>query len=245
MGFFNFLRRMFGGNSTAAKAARIEHEKEQSKKFSDPEPVSSSQYPLNVDINRFIAIDQVTLDLIRDKTKFLVPTLNEQQISAIGQIDLGQGMTLYRIYLDDGVTWIQFACSGGITLDSIDEVSVFSYNNNEIPTTDAQLSRLVGPSSAVGLPTYSYDNATYERVWGSEEGQTELVPYTEFVRNEQGEEYEVQHSAMLYSRNLENTKRNELVVISVEECEGENGNRDISVTTSVGVTLQTTDLFIH
>lgn len=245
MGFINFLRRIFGGDSTAAKAARIEHEKEQSQKFSETEAYSSSQYPLDVDINRFIAIDQVTLDVIRDKTKFLVPTLNEQQISAIGQIDLGQGMALYRIYLDDGVTWIQFACSGGITLDSIDEVAVFSYNNSEIPTTEAQLSQLVGPNSAVGLPTYTYDNAKFERVWGSEEGQTELVPYTEFVRNEQGEEYEVQHSAMLYSRHLENTKRNELVVISVEECEGENGNRDISVTTSVGVTLQTTDLFIH
>ncbi|MEG0867344.1 MAG: DUF2491 family protein [Hafnia sp.] len=244
MGFLDYIRSFFGGNSTAAKAARIERDNGRKDKEHNT-VVTSTGYPMEIDINRVVTIDQLTLDILKGKTNFLIPGLNEQQVSAIGTIELGQGISLYRIYLDDGDTWIQFACSGGVTKDSIDDVGVFSYNKAETPTSEYELARLAGPNSALGLPKYSFEGAEYQREWGSEEGQTELSAYTELVRNESGEQYYVEHRAMLYSRPIENTQRNELLLISVEECESENDQKDITVTMSVGVTLQTSDLSIH
>lgn len=242
MNIVDFFKSMFGIKPSTSKAVALELGYK-NKHQTDGKNVQ--KLPLDVEINRSIKIDSLTLEMVKEHTKFVAPSLHEQQISAIGKIDLGEGVTLYRVYLDDGDTWLQFACSGGVTDDSIDEITLFSYTKVDNPTSNEELSRLAGKDSKLGLPTYTYENILYERMWNSEEGQTELSPYTEHVRNEEGDEYSVSHNAMLYSRNLPNTERNELLLISVEEFYTDDNEQSVSVTTSVGFTVYKNDLNIH
>ncbi len=52
---------------------------------------------------------------------------------------------------------------------------LFNYLSYVTLSSEAELRRLAGPQSLIGLPTYTHDGVEYARVWGSENGQTELV----------------------------------------------------------------------
>ena len=107
----------------------------------------------------------------------------------------------------------------------------------ETPKTPAELQRLAGPDSLIGLPTYTHDGVQYSREWGTEQGQTELVPMTEHVVNPD-ESYTITHHAMLYARDTGLTDRRELLLFSVEQDE----EGTVSLSTSLGISLYTTDL---
>lgn len=245
MNLITFIKSFFGAKSTTAKAVAIEVKNRSTPKESRTTIDESKRCPLDIEVNRAINIDRDILEMLKGAIKFKIPKLTEQQVSAIGVIDLGQGTKLYRFYFDDGDTWLQIMASGGVSKDSIEEIAVFSYNNVQNPTSDAELARIAGKGSAIGLPTYNYCDSTYDRMWHSEEGQTELSHYIESVWNEEGGEYDICHSAMLYSRNIENSERNELLLFSVEEFFNDNGEQEVTVTTSVGITLYTNDISVH
>ena len=67
--------------------------------------------------------------------------------------------------------------------------------------------------------------------------QTELVPMTEHVVNPD-ESYTIKHHAMLYARDTGLTDRRELLLFSVEQDE----EGTVSLSTSLGISLYTTDL---
>jgi hypothetical protein len=77
----------------------------------------------------------------------------------------------------------------------------------------------------------------FTRVWGSEVGQTELVAMTEQVVNPE-DAYNVEHRAMLYARDTGLTDRREFLLFSVEE----DAEGTVSLSTSLGISLYTTDL---
>jgi len=103
--------------------------------------------------------------------------------------------------------------------------------------SDAELQRLAGPNSLIGLPTYTHEGVEYTREWGTEQGQTELVPMTEHVVNVD-ESYTINHHSMLYARETGLTDRRELLLFSVEQDE----EGTVSLSTSLGISLYTTDL---
>ena len=87
------------------------------------------------------------------------------------------------------------------------------------------------------MPTYTYNGVEFTRVWGSEEGQTELVAMSEHVINPE-DSYSVEHRSMLYARDTGLTDRREFLLFSVEE----DAEGSVSLSTSLGISLYTTDL---
>ncbi len=82
--------------------------------------------------------------------------------------------------MNDEDFWLQIHVTGD---DQIESVTLFNYLSYVTVNSDAELQRLAGPNSLIGLPAYNHDGVEYIREWGTEQGQTELVPMTEHVVN--------------------------------------------------------------
>jgi len=174
-----------------------------------------------------------TLALLLDgSTTVRVPF--DQAIWSHGWVDLGQSNKLHRYYMNDEDFWLQIHVTGE---DQIESVTLFNYLSYVTVNSDAELQRLAGPDSAIGLPAYTHDGVEYTREWGTEQGQTELVPMTEQVVNPD-ESYTIEHHSMLYARETGLTDRRELLLFSVEQDE----EGTVSLSTSLGISLYTTDL---
>lgn len=158
----------------------------------------------------------------------------DQAIWSAGWVDLGQSNKLRRYYMNDEDFWLQIHVTGD---DQIESVILFNYLSYVTVNSDAELQRLAGPNSLIGLPTYTHEGIEYTREWGTEQGQTELVPLTEQVVNPD-ESYTIQHHSMLYARETGLTDRRELLLFSVEQDE----EGTVSLSTSLGISLYTTDL---
>lgn len=188
--------------------------------------------PLGLAQGKAIRFD-TTLGLLLDgSTSVRVP--DAQAIWSAGWIDLGQSNKLHRYYLNDEEFWVQIHVTGD---DQIESVTLFNYVSYVTVNSDAELQRLAGPNSLIGLPTYRQKGVEYTREWGTERGQTELVPLTEQVINPD-ESYTINHHSMLYARDTGLTDRRELLLFSVEQDE----EGTVSLSTSLGISLYTTDL---
>ena len=138
--------------------------------------------------------------------------------------------------MNDEDYWLQVHTTGQIA-GQVESVILFNYLSYVTISSEAELRRLAGPQSLIGLPTYTHDGVEYFREWGSEDGQTELVAMSEQVTSPEAT-YSVEHRSMLYARDTGLTDRREFLLFSVEEdTEG-----TISLSTSLGISLYTTDL---
>jgi len=192
--------------------------------------------PLGLERGRTAEIDSA-LPLILDGVSAVKPAQLSQRIFSEGVIDLGASHWLSRYYLDDNETWLQVHTTGARD-GQLEALILFSYLDAVTLNSEAELARLAGPNSLIGLPEYQLEGNLYQRQWGTEQGQTELNPFVEQVTS-LTESYRVQHHAMLYARDLgENSSRREFLLFSVEETE----DATISFTTSLGVSLLSTDL---
>ena len=212
-----FLKRLFG--SSGSNVAPVP-------------PISDG--PLVLGKGIIVNIDQ-GLKLLLDGTSTVsIPAA--QQAFAQGVVDLGQSNWLTRLYLDDQDYWLQVHTTG--TRDGqVEALVLFNYLDSQVVHSNAELAQIAGPQSKIGLPTVEHGGHTYQREWGESEGQTDLVEFMERVTNP-NESYEVKHLAMLYTRDIGLTGRKELLLYSVEEDQ----EGAVSVSTSLGVTLFTTDL---
>lgn len=211
----DFLKRLFGGLA--------------------PKPVPPiPDGPLGLGKGVIVNIDQGLKFLLEDASAVAIPVA--QQAFAQGEVDLGQSNWLTRLYLDDKYYWLQVHTTG--TRDGqVEAVVLFNYQDYQVVHSDAELARIAGPKSKIGFPIVEHEGRTYQREWGESEGQTDLVEFIERVSNP-NESYEVKHLAMLYTRDIGLTGRKELLLYSVEEDQ----EGSVSVSTSLGVTLFTTDL---
>jgi len=198
-----------------------------------PAPVrEAAGGPLGLAQGKAIRFDS-TLGLLLDgSTSVRVP--DAQAIWSAGWIDLGQSNKLHRYYLDNEDFWLQVHATGE---DQVESVTLFNYLSYVTVNSDAELQRLAGPNSLIGLPAYTHEGVTFTREWGTERGQTELVPLTEQVINPD-ESYTIEHHSMLYARETGLTDRRELLLFSVEQDE----EGTVSLSTSLGISLYTTDL---
>jgi hypothetical protein len=172
--------------------------------------------------------------LLDGNTAVVIP--GNQQIWSLGIVDLGQSNWLSRCYMNDEDYWLQVHTSGDVA-GQVESVILFNYLSYVTINSEAELRRLAGPESLIGLPTYTHDGVEYTREWGTEAGQTELVGLSERVSNPE-ESYSVEHRSMLYARDTGLTDRREFLLFSVEE----DAEGAVSLSTSLGISLYTTDL---
>ena len=196
-----------------------------------PTPTVASG-PLGMAQGKAVRFDTTLALLLDGSTTVRVPF--DQAIWSHGWVDLGQSNKLHRYYMNDEDFWLQIHVTGD---DQIESVTLFNYLSYVTVNSDAELQRLAGPNSSIGLPTYTHEGVEYTREWGTEHGQTELVPMTEQVVNPD-ESYTIEHHSMLYARETGLTDRRELLLFSVEQDE----EGTVSLSASLGISLYTTDL---
>lgn len=190
--------------------------------------------PLGLAPGKGVIFDTSLKLLLDEKTTVVIP--GSQEIWANGTVDLGQSTWLSRYYMNDEDYWLQVHTTGEIA-GQVESVILFNYLSVVTLSSEAELRRLAGPQSLIGLPTYTHEGVEYARVWGSEPGQTELVAMSEQVINPENT-YTVEHRSMLYARDTGLTDRREFLLFSVEE----DAEGSISLSTSLGISLYTTDL---
>ena len=195
---------------------------------------SDATAPFQLKSGATVVIDSVLPLLLRDHSA--VEPFTQESVWSVGVIDLGQSTSLHRFYFDDKDYWLQVLTHGQRDAQGEDLI-LFVYKERLSVTSESELKRLAGPQSDIGLPESEYDGCTFYRQWGSEEGQTELVPMVEQVRSPE-EHYKINHLSMLYARALDLTDRREFLLFSVEE----DAEGNISITTSRGVTLVPSDI---
>ncbi|GFM54116.1 hypothetical protein PSCICF_02940 [Pseudomonas cichorii] len=190
--------------------------------------------PFGLASGRMLCLDSSLKMLLDGHSEVVLP--GDEKVWAEGRIDLGQSMFIHRFYLDDEDYFLQVV-SNGPNPEDVQDIILFGYFSASPIASKDELLRLTGPSSKIGLPTYEHDGEVFERQWGTEPGQTELTPMDEDVSSPDGS-YRVKHLSMLYARETGLINRREFLLFSVEEDE----EGAITLTTAVGVTLQSTDI---
>ncbi|MCD5992577.1 YjfK family protein [Pseudomonas sp. CDFA 602] len=190
--------------------------------------------PLGLSSGRMLCLDGSLKTLLDGYSYVVIP--GDEKVWATGRIDLGQSMTLYRFYLDNEDYFLQVV-SNGPNPEDIQDIILFGYYSATPITSKDELLRLTGPNSKIGLPTYEHEGEEFARQWGTETGQTELTPLDEDIVSPDGA-YRVKHLSMLYARDTGLINRREFLLFSVEEDE----EGTITLTTAVGITLQSTDI---
>ncbi|MDU9393058.1 DUF2491 family protein [Pseudomonas sp. zfem002] len=201
-----------------------------------PVTTTAPQPPLGLAPERMLCLDKHLSLLLADASTLVLP--GDEKVWAAGTIDLGQGTRLERFYLDDEDYFLQVVMHGNGAED-IEDIILFGYHQVTPINSRDELLRLTGPQAPIGLPYFDLEGVEYVRQWGSEDGQTELVPMEERLRNPESS-YRVSHHSMLYARDLDLVNRREFLLFSVEE--DEEGN--VALSTSVGITLQLTDITV-
>ncbi|HCS45585.1 MAG TPA: DUF2491 domain-containing protein [Pseudomonas sp.] len=192
--------------------------------------------PLGLAMGKGVMFDSTLRLLLDEKTTVVIP--DSQQIWSAGTLDLGQSTWLSRYYMNDEDYWLQVHTTGDLA-GQVESVILFNYLSYVTISSEAELRRLAGPQSLIGLPTYTHNGVEYTREWGTENGQTELVALSERLSNPD-ESYSIEHRSMLYARKTGLTDRREFLLFSVEE----DAEGTISLSTSLGISLYTTDLNI-
>jgi hypothetical protein len=195
--------------------------------------------PLKLRLGGFLEIDPLPYRMLEGRANFEIGEC-AQPIAARGVVDLNRSW-LHRYYLDDDETWLQVKTDGGTDDASVSECILWQYWDAKTPANHDELKAIAGSTSDVGLPTYEIGAFLYQRVWGASRGQTELIPFVEqvFDKSPTVSSFSCQHYAMLYRRLIENSDRQEYVLISVEECPD-----SLQVVTSIGVDLNPADLTV-
>ncbi|GFM86654.1 hypothetical protein PSCICO_20530 [Pseudomonas cichorii] len=195
---------------------------------------SGPSSPFGLASGRMLCLDSSLKMLLDGHSEVVVP--GDEKVWAVGRIDLGQSMFIHRFYLDNEDYFLQVV-SNGRNPEDVQDIILFGYYSASPIASKDELLRLTGPSSKIGLPTYEHDGEVFERQWGTETGQTELTPMDEDVSSPDGG-YRIKHLSMLYARETGLINRREFLLFSVEEDE----EGVITLTTAVGVTLQSTDI---
>jgi hypothetical protein len=197
--------------------------------------------PLRLKLGSLVSMDEGFRFLV-DGSSEVRPLGARNTVYAKGVIDLGEGFTLHRFYLDDEDLMLQIRTSSYAD-NFVEEVILFNYLSL-ITVNERELQRLIGRDSAIGLPTYTREGKTYNRVWGTEDGQTELTLMVENVTNAE-ESYKVKHMCVLYARETDLADRTEFLLFSAEESAGENGQQFTwQISTTVGLTLFNNDVTV-
>ncbi|MBN8885591.1 MAG: DUF2491 family protein [Rudaea sp.] len=189
--------------------------------------------PYGARLRGAVSFDDLLAKLGADAFNFDWPS-SPQTIEAIGDIDLGAGSRLYRLYLTDDA-FLQIATVDGAPGD----VNLFVYAESINPSSKDAFERWV---TSGRLPDYTLGERSYTRVWGEGEGMAQPVPLEEriYKKDLDTPEYDLTLYSMLYSRELPGMQRNELLLVAGED----SGPEDFVISQAVGIALSTAEFEI-
>lgn len=114
--------------------------------------------PLGLAFGKGVMFDTTLKLLLDGNTNVIIP--GSQQIWSAGTVDLGQSNWLSRYYMNDEDYWLQVHTTGDIA-GQVESVILFNYLSYVTINSEAELRRLAGPQSLIGLPTYTLNGVEY------------------------------------------------------------------------------------
>lgn len=204
-----------------------------------PAAPATPALPLGFRLGGAVAIDDVAFKAHPGVFAFDPPAGN-QIIEALGQVDLGGGSHLFRLYLTDDA-WIQVSTTSG----EIDDLKLFVFADTRNPSTKDEFIGWTQQGSQLGSPQITFASKTYLRVWGDAAGGGWSPPIVvdESVTHPAGgeEDFDLTHYSMLYQRELPELPGHfEYLFVSAEDY----GPDHFDVVYSLGSDLTTADLSI-
>ena len=194
--------------------------------------------PLGLRIGAAVDIDTLPLRMHADDLHVELP---EETILIVAQgfVDLGDDAYVHRYYGEDD-TMIQVLTVNGVEDQHVEEITLYVPYKSIYPGSEGEWAQWTAKGGKIGAPTYRFDDGTeYERIWfDTTPGHADPVVFTEEVYEdaETGEASDVVQQVMLFGRNLEEGKKNEYLLITVEAYEGE---RTVELMVGVDLDLST------
>ena len=208
-------------------------------KFSKDNKDDEFPTPFGLRIGAAVDIDTLPLRMHAADLHLKLPEAT-MMIVAQGYIDLGDGTHSHRYYNSDDAM-IQVLTVGGVEEQHVEELTLFVPHQSFYPDSDGAWAQWTSEGGKLGAPIFRLDDGTeYSRVWfDTAEGYAKPVIFTESVYEDPDSDEcsDITHTVMLYGRNLEQGKKNEYLLVSVEAYEGER-----SVELMVGVDLELSSL---
>jgi len=208
-------------------------------KFSKDDEDDEFPTPFGLRIGAAVDIDTLPLRMHAADLHVELPEAT-MMIVAQGYIDLGDGTYAHRYYNSDDAM-IQVLTVGGVEDHHVEELTLFVPWQSLYPDGDGAWAQWTSAGGKIGAPIYRLDDGTeYSRVWfDTVEGYAKPVIFTESVYEDpdSNECSDITHTVMLYGRNLEQGRKNEYLLVSVEDYDGER-----TVELMVGVDLEQANL---
>ena len=199
------------------------------KKEESSDQVSSKPKIKGVDDRRFLHLGlngRVTIDPLFVKTheEDLLSPVQEpnQEIEAVGVLDLGDDNIMYRYYLTEDA-FIQVNTEN----DEINDLVIFTYLDSINPDNREDFESYYDEGGKIGEPTWTVDGKVFERVWGRAP-----IALQEKV-HKVDHNYELDLYAMLYQRSIPGTDVKELLLVTAED----SGEDEYVVSLACGLSL--------
>jgi hypothetical protein len=208
-------------------------------KFSKDEADDELATPFGLRVGAAVDIDTLPLRMHAADLHIELPE-ETMIIVAQGYIDLGDSAYSHRYYTSND-TMIQVLTVAGMEDQHVEELTLFVPYKSYYPDSDGAWAQWTAEGGKLGAQVFRLDNGTeYSRLWfDTSEGYAKPVEFTESVYEDPDSDEcsSVFHKVMLYGRNLEEGKKNEYLLVSVEAYEGEQ-----TVELMVGVDLEVSNL---
>lgn len=209
--------------------------RELKKNFSKTSEDDEFATPLGLRMGAAVDIDTLPLRMHADDLHMPLPDTTIITV-AQGYIDLGDGTYVHRYYAEDD-TMIQVLTVNGMEDQHVKEITLYMPYKSYYPGSEGEWAQWTAKGGRIGQATYALDDGSkFERIWFDDtDGYADSVTFWEEVYEdpESDEHSKILHRAMLYGRNLEDGKKNEYLMVSVESCDGEE-----TVEVMIGVDLE-------
>ena len=192
-------------------------------KFADPGGDDEFATPLGLRMGAAVDIDTLPMRMHADILHIKPP---EQAIVIVAQgyVDLGDGTYLHRYYAADE-TMIQVLTVAGMSDEHVEEITYYAPYKSYYPGNEGEWALWTATGGRMGAPDFRLDDGTeYTRLWfDTTSGHAEPVEFTEEVYEDPDtdDHRDSFQKTMLYGRNIEDGKKNEYLLITVESYNGE------------------------
>ena len=192
-------------------------------KFSKSSEDDELPMPLGLRIGAAVDIDTLPFRMHADDLHVELPE-ETILIVAQGYVDLGDYSYVNRYYGEND-TMIQVLTVNGVEDQHVEEITLFVPHESIYPESEGEWAQWTAKGGVIGAPSYRFSDGTvYDRIWfNTTQGHVEPVVLTEEVYEdtESEEANNIVQQVMLFGRNLEEGKKNEYLLITVEAYEGE------------------------
>jgi hypothetical protein len=199
------------------------------------------EFPTPYGLRIGAAVDIDTLPLRMHAADLLVELPQETLIiAAQGYIDLQDSTYVHRYYTCNDIM-IQVLTTAGVADEHVEELTLFVPYKSYYPDSESAWAQWTSEGGRIGMPIFRLDDGTeFTRIWfDSTPGYAKPVMFTESVYEDADSDEctQIDHTVMLFGRNLGPEKKNEYLLVSLEAYEGQK-----TVELMVGVDLEIANL---